>query len=200
MMTSLLLTSLAIVGKVASPSHSIDGFDDWRFGMSPDEVSAVREQGPYQKVPSTGGLETRNGRFSGERSTISFVFGPEGLYHIQIWAYEGQSFDDAAAAFERSYHYLVREFGAVYSDGQRWPSDLDSKAIRELIPDSFQSSESDGFGELQGNGRVEANIERLHLHPAVPIAGAQVYASFLHSSSLGLYWVFVYYKAPHLAP
>lgn len=201
MLQSLLLAAVVSASPVvAAETPVVHGFDAWRFGMSREEVTAVEDAGPYSEVSATGGLETRAGQFAGKETTISFVFGPRGLYHIQIWAYQGSDPDAAMAAFERTYHYLVRELGPVHSDGQRWPTDLSSEALRERIPGSFFRNDAMTTEELRRRGSVQAQVEKLHLHPVTDLGKAEVYASLLHSENLGLYWVFVYYRAPDLAP
>ena len=176
----------------------VDGYGPWRLGMSPDEVRAVAEHGPYTPVQSTGGLETANGTFQGEPANVSFVFGPSGLYHLQLWVYEGRDPEAAEEAFHRAYRWLSERFGALQVDGRPVPEDLDREGLAALVPASFrgEGTAADLEAMEPGDALELGPPERVHLHPRVPVENAQVYASFLHSRQLGTYWVFVYLKTP----
>lgn len=176
----------------------VEGYGPWQLGMSPDQVRAVEEHGPYTPVQATGGLETANGDFLGEPANVSFVFGPSGLFHLQVWVYEGQDLDAAEDAFHRAYRWLSERFGALHLDGRPVPEGLDREGLAALVPESFWEEEAsvDLDAVEPGDSLELGPPERIHLHPRVPVDGAQVYASFLHSRQLGTYWVFVYVKTP----
>src|SRR6266567_6100179 len=121
----LLLTQLLTPTAGSSPSP-VPGYGPWRLGMSKDQVKAISKFGPYSPVASTGGLETQNGFFAGQQTTISFVFGERGLRIIQIWAYEGKDLDQAVGAFYRVYHHLEESRGSVETPGLNVPEHADS--------------------------------------------------------------------------
>jgi hypothetical protein len=109
-LTAALMTSLVVCAAVCLASdETLSGYDAWRFGMTTGEVAQVKELGPYSPVPATGGLETKNGRFLGEKTNISFIFGPHGLRRIQIWVYEGHDTEAAIKAFYSTYKHRLRE-------------------------------------------------------------------------------------------
>jgi hypothetical protein len=191
----LLATTLSASAAIA---QNVDGYGPWRFGMSKDEVQAVDKFGPYTPVASTEGLETKNGPFMGETRNVSFVFGLGGLSQVQIWLYEGKSYDDAVKAFYQTYKHLVENFGPVHQDGNPWPADLTAEAFAERIPQEYRrASSAESFVEdLKLRGSAQVEISRLHLHPQKPVRGADVYGSLLHGPKLGTYWVFLYYKVP----
>ncbi len=166
--------------------------------MSPQEVKAVEQHGPYSAVASTGGLETPNGEFMGVPTNVSFVFSEAGrLDHIQVWAYQGQDPAAAESAFRRVYEFLLAHHGAVHSDGEPWPSDLSTEQFAERIPAAFTDrSEEISMQELQTRGSVQAQVLKLHLHPQAAVAGVDVYGSLIRSPQLGLYWVFLYVRSP----
>ena len=182
----------------AAVAQDVDGYGPWRFGMSKDDVQAVDKFGPYTPVASTEGLETKNGPFMGESRNVSFVFGLGGLSQVQIWLYEGKSYDDAVKAFYQAYKHLVENFGPVHQDGNPWPADLTAEAFAERIPQEYRrASSAENFVEdLKLRGSAQVEITRLHLHPQKPVRGADVFGSLLHGPKLGTYWVFLYYKVP----
>ncbi|HEX5716731.1 MAG TPA: hypothetical protein VF179_11280, partial [Thermoanaerobaculia bacterium] len=111
--TALLLLLLGWLAPLHA-AQRVEGYGPWRFGMKPAEVQAVEAHGPYTPVHSTGGLETKNGPFAGETRNVSFVFTPAGLAHIQVWAYQGNDFEQAAKELHGVYRYLVETFGPVH--------------------------------------------------------------------------------------
>ena len=165
--------------------------------MTREAVLALSGTGPYSPVPSTGGLETRNAQFQGKKVTASFVFASERLRQIQIWAYEGQDYEDALLAFHEAYSYLSENFGSLHSDNSKIPAGLALQGLDQLIPSEFRTGTSRSeLGALQQKGSIQAQIHKFHLHPQEPPAGAEVYASLIHSPQIGSYWVFVYFKTP----
>ena len=187
----------AILLASGAPAAEVNGFEPWKLGMTREEVLALASAGPYSPVSSTGGLETRNAQFQGKKVTASFVFGSEGLRHIQIWAYEGQDYKDALLAFHDAYSYLSEKFGSLRSDESEISSGLALQALDELIPAEFRTGTTRSeLGELQQKGSIQAQFHKFHLQPQEPPAGAEVYASLSHSPQLGFYWVFVYFKTP----
>lgn len=199
--TALLLQLLLLWGCIAplSAAPRVEGYGPWRFGMKPGEVQAVEAHGPYTPVHSTGGLETKNGPFQGETRNVSFVFGLTGLSHIQIWAYQGNDFEQAVKELHGVYRHLVDTFGPVHRDGEPWPADLALDAFKSRIPPEFGkggSSPSTFVEKLQTQGSAQVDMLKLHLHPQQPVEGAQVYGSLIYAPKLTGYWVFVYYKLP----
>ncbi|MGI0154444.1 hypothetical protein ACQ661_12400 [Pseudidiomarina sp. WS423] len=85
----------------------------WQLGVSRDSVVSFSEYGPYKHVNVTGGLETSNGKFLGEKANISFVFSSDNLDFIQVWAYEGEDYNAAKERWLKIYHYFDSNFGGV---------------------------------------------------------------------------------------
>jgi ketosteroid isomerase-like protein len=83
-----------------SISETVDrgGVGPFRFGMTRDEVSRVRDCAPYVPVTVTGGLECAHYRFDDREMNISFIFAGERLRRIQLWYYEGESSVEARDA------------------------------------------------------------------------------------------------------
>jgi hypothetical protein len=177
----------------------IPGYGPWTFGMTPAEVEAVSQYGPYTKVQSTGGLETANGDFGGQKTPISFVFRPAGLYQIQIWLYTGSSFDEAVAALHRAYLDLGRSFGALGSTGGALAADLDPKQLAAKIGPDFADPKESLLPRLRAGGTVQVSTITFRIAPiSLPTAGRDVHADLIRSPELGSYYVFEYYRAPLL--
>lgn len=73
----MLIAALILVAQVHTPSPNrepapVIGYGPWGLGMSKEEVKGVSEFGPYSEVPSTGGVETKNGLFAERKANISF--------------------------------------------------------------------------------------------------------------------------------
>jgi hypothetical protein len=184
----------------AAEEARITGYGVWRFGMTPAEVSQVQESAPYLPVNATGGLETANGKFLGEKTNISFIFGARGLRRIQIWAYEGHDFGAAVKAFYATFKHLA-DFGALRLGDDAAPARLTLEAFQQRIPPSFSDqSRNVTMDQLQAKGSLQAQGERLHLGPERPPTGGTVFSSLIHSPQLGVYYVFLYYDAPPAPP
>jgi hypothetical protein len=197
-LTAALMTSLVVCAAVClAADETLSGYDAWRFGMTTGEVAQIKELGPYSPVPATGGLETKNGRFLGEKTNISFIFGPHGLRRIQIWVYEGHDTEAAIKAFYSTYKHLEDHFGVLQQDGAPCPAGLALEAFRQRIPASYSDkSHVLTTDQLKAQGSISAQVERLQLRPQRSPAEASVSARFLHSPQLGSYWVFLFYDAP----
>ena len=180
--TFLLLAQLLEPTASATPSTQL-GFGAWRLGMSKEEVRAVSEFGPYSEVSSTGGLETRNGLFTGKKTTVSFVFGERGLRIIQVWAYEGQDFDQALNAFHRVYQHLEGSRGAVQVPGLKVPEHADSQTFGGILRRALSAVSPDTPFKVQ-------------MAPVSASPGINVFASFMKQPQIGYYYVFLYYRIP----
>ncbi|MEO8127860.1 MAG: hypothetical protein ABI822_12250 [Bryobacteraceae bacterium] len=71
----MLLPAISLVTLAQQDSRALG---PWKLGMTRDEVKAVKDNGPYKPVRLTGGIETANGIFDGERRNVAFVFGENG--------------------------------------------------------------------------------------------------------------------------
>lgn len=85
----------------------------WCFGMSEDEVQAFSDYGPYTRVSATGGLETQNAMFNGQRKGASFVFDGAGLRYIQLWNYEGSDYESAKRAVLELFDLFSEQYGGA---------------------------------------------------------------------------------------
>jgi len=151
--------------------------------MSKDEVKAVSEFGPYSAVASTGGLETRNGLFTDQKTTISFVFGEQGLRIIQIWAYEGRDLDQAVSAFYRVYHLLEESRGAVEIPGLSVPAHADNPTFTGIVRRALAA--------VPPSRAVKVQIIPFNRLPEI-----NIFSSLMKQPQLGYYYVFLYYRAP----
>lgn len=105
-------------GKQAREADDRSGVGPYRFGMTLDEVSRVRDCEPYARVAITGGLECPHYRFDGREMNISFLFAAERLRRIQLWFYEGETTDEAREAVARLLTFLQRTTGGATITGR----------------------------------------------------------------------------------
>jgi hypothetical protein len=190
---------LVLLLPAAAGAAEVQGYGPWKFGMKPAEVEAVTQYGPYTPVQSTGGLETMNGDFGGQKTPISFIFRPAGLHHIQIWAYSGQSYDEALAAFHRTYRYLVDSFGPINSTGGRIPSDLNAQQLGAKAGPEFSEAQESLLPKLKQLGSIQAHTMIYRIAPvSLPTAGIDVHADLVRSPEVGVYLVFLYFRSPTL--
>ena len=107
-MRSIATVALLLLSSWASAGD----FGPWTFGMSQKEVLSHQNFGPY-KTFSNGDLETYNGTFAGEKRNFQFFFKDNSLWRIGIGTYEGNSIEDATAAWLLTYSALGDKFGAI---------------------------------------------------------------------------------------
>lgn len=192
----MIAAALSLAAASAAAEKRVTGFGPWRLGMQRAEVTAVEAHAPYQDVRATGGVETANGVFEGQPTNVSFVFGPAGLNLIQVWAYSGQDRDAAFAAFHRSYRYMVREFEAVRMHDAALGNELTQEELVALLPAELVTEvKAEGFERMMQEGQIQASSVKAHLHPGVRVSGAEVYSSLIGVPEMGLFYVFVYFRA-----
>ncbi len=192
----LIAATLSSASTPVSAQKQVTGFGPWRLGTDRTEVTAVKTHGPYKDVQSTGGVETANGVFEEQPANISFVFGPEGLSLIQVWAYSGQDREVAFATFHRAYRYLVREFDAVSLHEAGLSSELTQDELVALLPVELKTEvKADGIERMMEQGQIRPSTVKVHLHPVSPLPGAEVYSSLIRVPEMGFFYVFVYFRA-----
>lgn len=152
----------------------------WQFGMSPEEVSAIAECGPYKSF-SNGDLETYRGVFDGKEENFQFFFQGGKLRRIGIYLYEGQ--DPSAGAMEwLSLHgAMAKHFGAIETPGNALASA--SKADRSAFTQHALQA-------VLGPGKTQ-------MAPASQPQDAFVFSSFMRREVNGesYYYVVLYFDS-----
>lgn len=178
------IASLLIAGLLASlaarSAEAAPGFGAWHFGMSPDQVKAVKACKGYTAVAVTGGLECKGFAFLGQKLGVSFVFAAGKLAKIQIWVYEGKDDAKAAKQLKRLFAYLKKTAGSVES-----PSLTDPAAM----------SEAQLLAEIRKLKASGADPAKLQFKPRKNPADHFTFGSVIWSASKGLY-VFLYFQPP----
>src|SRR4051794_38200637 len=122
----MLLPAVSLVALAQRKDNRSHG--PWKLGMTRAEVIAVKENGPYKRVGITGGIETANGIFDGDRRNVAFVFDEnDRVNKIQIWAYEGQSEKEALKNWYRVYQNYTNLHGTVESLELGFPPAVDEQ-------------------------------------------------------------------------
>ena len=168
------------LGVVKFASGAVEGFGPWRFGMSKADVTAITKFGPYSDVRSTGGVETWNAVWNGQKTNTSFVFSGGALVKIQIWVYEGKDEEKALDAWVSVAASLQKDFGDVDLNGTPAPSGEGSaKTIRSFMKKALAESARD-------------SVVKVQMGPRTMPPGAVVFSSFFRHPQHGFY-VFLYY-------
>jgi hypothetical protein len=171
----VLPIGLAVAGETGESRRA---YGPWRLGMSRGEVQALAEYGPYKPVRATGGVETANGAFDGEKRNVAFTFDAKGsMDKIQVWAYEGRSEADAMAQWWRVYRYYQKTYGQVESPALGMPLEVNEAALTERTRAVFASVPPPYSATVQ-------------MAPQPMPDGAKVFASFSRGP-MGLYFIFV---------
>lgn len=103
---------LIVSSLMAGPTFAGCSGLPWQFGMSPQEVAAIAECGPYTSF-SNGDLETYNGVFDGKSENFQFFFQDGELRRIGVYLYEGRDPAAGAEVWLQLYSTLLKLFGSV---------------------------------------------------------------------------------------
>jgi len=175
---------LAIASAAAATSTpNTSGLPPWHFQMTPQEVMAFTEDGPYKSF-NNGDLETYAGKFNGRKENVQFFFKDGKLARIGVYLYEGQDIKAAANVWGETYRTLKTKFG-----------EIDLPDIR------IQPADTSPTPEIVA-AAAGANVEvtgKSQMRPVKQPADEFVYASFRRGSVLGkmFYYVIVFYDPPH---
>ncbi|MGH8225970.1 MAG: hypothetical protein ACRER1_07455 [Gammaproteobacteria bacterium] len=174
----------------------------WKLGMTKSEVASFNTFGPYEPVTETGGLETKNGVFQDKKSDISFVFDKNGLQYIQVWAYEGKSYEQTKKATLALYDLFEKSFGGatVGNVAVKNPdgSTNVSRASMAVILDRVLGTARQLSNEMKKKGDV-INI-MFDLIPAKQPSGSQLDVQFSYSARYGTFYVFLFQDRAGIPP
>ena len=174
------LPAAAALGLLALPAAlaaSAGGVGPYRFGMTKQQVLAVRECASYRDVPGRSQLECPNFPFAGRPRDTFLIFRPEGLSSVQIWFYEGKDRGQAEAAMDDLFTYMRKEYGGKELKG---PSATSTR--KELLRRLDQQTPSQGFTRVQWRPKKQPD-------------GAQVFASVFRHVRRG-YYIFLQVDDP----
>lgn len=163
-------------------SAETGGLPPWHFGMTPQQVSAFADYGPYRAF-GNGDVETYAGLFDGRKENVQFFFKEGKLARIGVYLYEGQDLKEAAKAWGRTYATLKSMFGDIE------------------LPDVHIVGEDKALTPEQVGAAGGANTEVTGKSQMAPIrqpADKFVFASLRRATTQGqvFYYVTVYYDPP----
>ena len=153
----------------------------WVFGMSRQQVSAIKEYGPYKSFRN-GDLETYKGLLDGHEENFQFFFNGEVLRRIGVYLYEG---DDLAAAADK----WLTLFGTM------------SKLFGEIETPSNQAPAADAESQQAFKNKareIVASRGKTQMVPITQATDSTSFASFQSREVQGrtLYWITLYFDAP----
>jgi hypothetical protein len=179
----LRATALAATLLVAmpTPATSADAFP-WKFNMSPAEVSAVQEFGPYRAFKN-GDLETYKGLYNGHEENFQFFFTDNKLRRIGIYLYEGHDLQVAGRKWLDLYDALSQSYGQVETPDNQLVVLASEEGRRTFLDTSFS---------------VVADKEKTQMAPIRQPAESSVFSSFWRADVEGerWYYVVVYFDRP----
>jgi hypothetical protein len=175
----LVLLATTSVAKAAS----FDGLPPWQFQMTPDQVTAFADFGPYKSFRN-GDLETFAGVYQGHKENVQFFFRNGRLARIGIYLYEGQDAKAAAQVWLRTYQQMKAEFGAMELPWLKTTTPAAGLPVEALAAAAGANAEATGKSQMA---------------PVVQPADKFVYANFFRSDVQGhaFYFVTVFYDPPH---
>lgn len=166
---------------MAAEAAPFDGLSPWHFEMTREQVTSFTQYGPYKSF-SNGDLETYAGIFDGHPENVQFFFRDGHLRRIGVYLYEGTDAKQAAAAWQRTYESISRQFGKV---------DVPYLRNRSTDLPPPQAIGVAAGAEVMAKGKVQ-------MAPVKQPADKFVFASFYRKDVMGqtFYFVTVYYDPP----
>ena len=121
-MKSFVLSGMLLAATLVA--HGAGAVDElpWKAGMSPAQVRAVSEFGPYRAF-GNGDLETYKGRWDGRDENVQFYFKDGKLARASLYFYEGADPAEAAAHWLTLRRSMARHFGPLEAADVAAPSD-----------------------------------------------------------------------------
>lgn len=92
----------------------------WTFGMSPQDVEAISQYGPYRAFRN-GDLETYNYDLGGSKQNFQFYFRDGKLVRISVALYEGRDLSAAVAEWLQLFRFMSENYGEVETPGNTPP-------------------------------------------------------------------------------
>jgi hypothetical protein len=163
---------------VAFPTVFAEGYDDWKFGMTREEVKAVSGLGPYYPLPNND-LGSQSGPLENQKVPISFYFAEDKLSRMMLIAYQGEDLEQARKAWELSVSHLANNFEGIELGTNRGVPASAASAIAALDGD---------IGEMPANSRIQVGV--------LPMpADLRVWATFTKATD-SIFMVAVNYASP----
>lgn len=180
----------------ASPLPEASWTAPWRLGMTPAQVTAFDQFGPYTPVRVTGGVETANGRFRGKPANVSFVFDEAGLRYLQVWKYEGKDPKQAQDAVMDVFDFFASELGGVD------PAEFSANGGRAMTREEFAMVVATTYGRIQtlaADIRRDRKVEMtfsMGMSPLRQPDGMRWQCQFAYSSRHDAFFVFLFQDRP----
>jgi hypothetical protein len=187
----LFCVLLSLVG-VSSAAIAPYNIGPWRLGMSREEVTSFAENGPYEKVAVTGGYETRNAAIAENKTAVSFVFRNDKLDFIQVWRYEGKSFEEAKNAILKLFDEMTGQFGGatIPHIDVKGPHGFDHRAMKAVLERTLGTAPDLSEKWEKENGTVGTFM--FDLVPQSQPEGSRLQGQFGYSGRYHTYYVFLF--------
>ncbi len=154
--------------------------------MSRQQVSAVRQHGPYTYVRVTGGLETRNGFWAQHKKHTSFVFKGDSLWRVQLWMYRGRDLDTALKQWVDLYRHMSATYGPVSFPEIKTTGDYDAELVERLFRSTLEPLAT------ATRGQSATAVVKFHMTPKTSPTAKRVSAMLAYHSKFGYYVMFMH--------
>ncbi|WP_430390673.1 hypothetical protein [Dyella sp. 20L07] len=181
-LTGIALSMALATNAMAAAVPSTGGLPPWHFEMTPQEVKAFTNYGPYKSF-GNGDLETYAGLFDGRKENVQFFFKDGKLARIGVYLYEGQDIKAAADVWGKTYKSLKEKFG-----------EIELPDIRVVSGDAALTAE---VVAAAAGANVSAT-GKSQMAPRKQTSDVFLFASFRREEVMGqpFYYVTVYYDPP----
>ncbi len=119
----------------------------WRFGMTPDDVRAMADHGPYRTFEN-GDLETYHGVFEGHEENFQFFFQDGKLASIGVYLYEGTDAQAAGKRWLALRQLMAARYGSLLTPDNTPPADDSLEGGASFIAHALETARRDGRAQM----------------------------------------------------
>lgn len=182
----------------ADEAQAVGSFElgPWRLGMSREQVQSFAQFGPYVPVEVTGGLETFNAMFQGQKANASFVFAADGLQHIQLWKYEGKDVSQAQSSVVDIFRLFSSQFGGAEVENVNVSGE---KGLTEGALNAVLAKVLGTARDLAAEAREKQKRSVTFMFDMKPLSqptGSRLHSQWGYSSKHDMFYVFLFQDRP----
>lgn len=189
--------------KPANSKSTIDNSDieylalgEWRLGDSKKTILSLPSLPNLRSVKITGGFETADAIFNGEKTNISFAFDEQGLLYAQVWLYEGKNIESAVNEFANLNDFFSRNLKGATLKGVESVNGIGSDAIKDLVNEIFDRVNGVTEARTAESEEQVTFMMTLDLIPNAQPIQNKLHGQFIYSGPHDTFYVFLFEDRP----
>ena len=170
---------------------------NWKLGASREKIVAMPSLPNLKSVAVTGGLETSDAIFEGNKRNTSFVFDENELLYTQTWVYEGQNFDLAIKEFSTLFNYLSSKLKGANIKGIDVSGGMTVGALKEATKQLFVNIQKSVDKTNITSDKEMTFLMTLDLIPNTQPNENKLHGKFVYSGRHDTFYIFLFEDLPN---